>query len=228
MGKKTSRVILTVDIDGSADGAAINSVVRNIDGWTLDSVKRPAKPSISKKGSQWERDFAKQLSKWWSDGKDEYIFSRRSGSGGSKRDQNGWSEASGDIHLDKPEGMPLISTFSFECKFIQDFTANYWKAFTGQVDRELLAFWQQTVNSAAPYPLRKLMLVIKTNNRKPICITNALFIKERVQVYSVFELGGVSVVSFPLGEFFCRVLPLHIMDFHSRSTKPKPRIKFVR
>jgi hypothetical protein len=72
------------------------------------------------KGSQFERDICKRLSKWWtSDARDD-IFYRTGGSGGmaTSRASKGKSTANsaGDIGYLDGQGAPLLKAFTFELK----------------------------------------------------------------------------------------------------------------
>ena len=77
-------------------------------------------PIGRKRGFSWERQFAKKLSLWWSDGEDQYIFRRSHGSGSAYQDKHGLSGAGGDIIADKESGFPFINRFHIECKESQN------------------------------------------------------------------------------------------------------------
>ncbi len=72
------------------------------------------------KGSQFERDIARQLSLWWTDGKDDAVFWRTSQSGGratqrGKKGQHTFGHY-GDISAVNPIGQPLVQFFTIELK----------------------------------------------------------------------------------------------------------------
>ncbi len=72
------------------------------------------------KGSSFERVIAKQLSRWWSDGKRDDIFWRVSQSGGraTQRTKSGKRTygSYGDIAAIDPIGEPLLKLFTIELK----------------------------------------------------------------------------------------------------------------
>jgi hypothetical protein len=71
-------------------------------------------------GGQFERHIATELSLWWTNGADDYVFWRSQGSGGraTRRGKGGRSTSGqyGDICAVKPIGEPLIDFFCLELK----------------------------------------------------------------------------------------------------------------
>jgi hypothetical protein len=75
---------------------------------------------MSKKGTIYERTIARQLSEWWSDGRDSDWFWRIPGSGGratrrGRRDQR-TSGQYGDIEATNPKANSLLRLFTIEIK----------------------------------------------------------------------------------------------------------------
>jgi hypothetical protein len=72
------------------------------------------------KGSQFERDFCKQLSLWWTEGETDEMFWRSSNSGGraTVRAKSGKSTKGqcGDVAAIHPDGVALIDLITFELK----------------------------------------------------------------------------------------------------------------
>ncbi len=68
------------------------------------------------KGGQWERDFCRLLSLWWSKGEDRDIFWRTASSGGMATINKNLPTQVGDVTYMKPEGQLLIDNFVFELK----------------------------------------------------------------------------------------------------------------
>jgi len=67
------------------------------------------------KGDAYEREVCKELSLWWSYGRDKRIFSRTRGSGSAlKRGGSKWE--GGDIGFVHPSGEPLIRVWNVEAK----------------------------------------------------------------------------------------------------------------
>lgn len=72
------------------------------------------------KGSDFERDFARQLSLWWTRGMDDSVFWRVSASGGRARTRAKTGKKTdnqyGDICATQTEGMPLMAKTIWELK----------------------------------------------------------------------------------------------------------------
>lgn len=74
----------------------------------------------SQKGGEFEREFCKDLSRWWTNGARDDIFWRTAGSGGraTARRKQGRTTANsnGDIMATDVLGIPLLNVFAFELK----------------------------------------------------------------------------------------------------------------
>jgi len=74
----------------------------------------------SKKGGQFEREFAKRLGLWWTDGDRDDVFWRSSNSGGRAtiraRSGKGTFGQAGDIAATDPIGLPLLKVMTLELK----------------------------------------------------------------------------------------------------------------
>lgn len=136
-----------------------------------------------RKGKQWETQAAKELSLWISAGKDPHVFTRRSGSGGSGRDKRGFSGCCGDLQSDKPLGQQLLEWYCIELKFYEDLTDELWRFFTGQKAPTLAGFWKQACKAVIPYENRHPLLIVKINNRRPICFTSDARLGRRLRSY---------------------------------------------
>jgi len=124
----------------------------------------------SAKGAGFERDVARRLSLWWTDGEDAFVFARRSGSGGAPRDKGGASSAAGDIFADKPEGKILMEHYAFELKFYQDLRTDLWRHLAGE-DSKFSRFEAQASEAAAPYD-RRWVMVAKCNRMPELVFTD--------------------------------------------------------
>jgi hypothetical protein len=91
---------------------------------------------MSKKGPQWEREFSRSLSLWWTDGERDDVFWRTQTSGGraTQRAKKGQETAyqHGDITATDPIGYPLVKKVLFELK------RGYEKGYTGNTLHDLL------------------------------------------------------------------------------------------
>ena len=120
-----------------------------------------------KKGSHFERVFARQLSEWWTDGADKNIFWRTSGSGS----RHGIAEQSGDICSIKQEGYSLTNAIYFElkCWNANDLLLDMIRADKKSKLREA---WFKCINEAYDnhkYPF----MVVKVSNKTTICLFRA-------------------------------------------------------
>lgn len=70
------------------------------------------------KGSQFEREFCKRLSLWWSEMADDGIFWRTSNSGGraTARGKAKTRYQHGDVTFTDPSGIPFLDMFTVELK----------------------------------------------------------------------------------------------------------------
>ena len=100
------------------------------------------------KGSAFERDVAKILTKWSSGQNKEYWFWRSPSSGAVSTINEGNGEISGDIIAIKPEGTFLTSKFSIEVKVGYP-TSNFHKHLKKVKNDEIRSFWYQCVYDAS-------------------------------------------------------------------------------
>jgi len=84
---------------------------------TLESmVKKPMKPGMgSQKGSKFERDIARDLSLWWSDGKERNLFWRTHASGSFGTNAKIKAEV-GDLMAIEDGGRDFMKVFNVECR----------------------------------------------------------------------------------------------------------------
>jgi hypothetical protein len=87
---------------------------------TTEAPVKKKRKGDPKKGSAFERDFARKLSLWWSEGKADDWFWRLGGSGGraTNRAKSGRNTANGygDIAAQCPEAQKLLNIVTFELK----------------------------------------------------------------------------------------------------------------
>jgi len=161
------RVHTTVMLADGVDARYFEKIIRNMpEVAKVVKCRKGLTPVAShRKGRRWERDAAKLLSLWISGGEDEHVFTNRSGSGGSGRDQRGFSGCCGDIQTDKPVGQDFIDKYCVEFKFYEDLTDELWKFFVGMKTPRLTSFWDQARKATDPYPQKQPLLIVKINNR---------------------------------------------------------------
>ncbi len=185
---------------------------------TVQSVKFPSKPGMgSRKGGEWERQFARQLSMWWTDNTDDCAFYRLGGSGGAKRDKQGKTGSAGDIRYDKPNGKALTDRYTFELKSYADVTQDLWSVLVGTPTARIEKWWEHVLHDAAIYGRRSL-LILRTNGRAPIFLCDDMYL--RINIWrSAFqgELCGRTYFLAPLSEWWG--IPPHLIMEHG--TKPQ-------
>lgn len=126
----------------------------------------------SEKGHSFEREIAKKLSLWWSEGKDRDIFYRSDSSGSRATLRERYSgdkllDQYGDIVAEKIEGRPLTDRFCIECKHYKNI--NLWALVT-KAKTSFLSFHEQNIRDSNR--CNKIPLTIVRQNFKPIiCFT---------------------------------------------------------
>lgn len=182
-------------------------------GYKVQSSKFPSKPGMgSRKGGEWERQFARQLSMWWTNGTDDCAFYRLGGSGGAKRDKQGKTGSAGDIRYDKPEGKELTDRYTFELKSYADVTQDLWSVLVGTPTARIEEWWEHVLSDAAIYGRRSL-LILRTNGRAPVFLCDDMKLYDRIW-QSAFqgELCGRSYFLASLSEWWG--VPPHLIMGH--------------
>lgn len=131
------------------------------------------------KGGQFERDFARQLSLWWTKGDRDDIFWRTAGSGAraTVRTKKGKSTAGqyGDITATDPDGKLLIDKILFELKNGYpdaeiEKLINYGKKTQGT---DLYSKWiEKCENSCKASKIPGWAIVHKRSGREPLVTMN--------------------------------------------------------
>lgn len=148
------------------------------------------------KGNSFEREVAKKISLWLSDGKDEYIFVRREGSGGNVRDKKGLSGKGGDIFAEKETGEWLGSRVSFELKFYKDLSKDLWNFVAGKSGK-LDGFIVQAEESAELQGEGVYWcLVFKQNRMSTLVLTDCDVFCDVIRDYSVVRRNYSAVKGF--------------------------------
>jgi hypothetical protein len=107
---------------------------------TVVAAKRSAAKTIQEdaeemasKGQNFERNFSRRLSMWWTEGEHDDWFWRSSNSGGrqTSRRQRGQTtfKQAGDIAATHPDGIPLLDAITFELKCGYTKTLNWGNIF---------------------------------------------------------------------------------------------------
>lgn len=149
--------------------------------------KQEGKTYAKGKGSNYEREICKKLSKWWSHGVRDDLFWRSQASGGRAtiRGRIGQKTkgAYGDITNTCPESEPLLKVCTIEVKrgYSKKTSSSIMTLLESKGNKQLIKqFWKQTLDSCN---LAKAdgfgsnpILIIKRDNRNPcLYISTRLF-----------------------------------------------------
>lgn len=128
------------------------------------------------KGSEFERDICKKLSRWVSHGEREDLFWRSAMSGGratvGKKKGLDHAKHAGDISATHPLGHNLTDKFYIECKYYADLKFDSW-ILNGE--GPLAGFWKVAREQAAEHKLMP-MLIVKQNRSEVFLIVPAPYI----------------------------------------------------
>lgn len=173
----------------------------------------------SSKGSSFERDICKQLSRWWTEEARDDVFWRTAGSGGraTNRAKTGQQTAGayGDISFTDPIGADLLKICCFELKR----GYGQW-CVLDLIDRKPDAkpctpvlFWRQAVKSAADANVRHPIVIFRRDQKQTAVMVGGDFmlaIFPYVGAYKgrklLFEIDQTAVFILPFDEFldYCR------------------------
>lgn len=154
--------------------------------------------SKAKKGSSFEREFAKRLSLWWTDNEMDDVFWRSSNSGGratlrGKSNQSTYMQA-GDIAATRPEGNLLLEVMTFELKrgYPKCNIHDSLDKMDSHKPTQWEMFWQQSRTSATLNKSFSHVLITKRDRRQAM-----IWMPRNLRV----SLGVIPSVSFHLGPF---------------------------
>jgi hypothetical protein len=173
------------------------------------------------KGSEFERETCKFLTKWVSGKTKPYIF-WRSPSSGALLELAGQDQLGGDIIAVRPEGEFFTKRFLVECKTGYPNT-KFHQHFKGIKTFKIEEFWEQTVRDAdrsTKYP----MMIFRRKGMKPIIGIDLV-----VQSKLAYELLGIGFMQ--LGNFPSKTPPVYFYDmdkFFERITPDRIRKMEVR
>lgn len=132
----------------------------------------------SSKGGHYEREIARRLSLWWTDGARDDVFWRVGGSGGRAKGRGrkgvGTAGQHGDIAATDPIGAPLIDALTIEIK--RGYSKN---SFVDVIDRpvrqtrsqQIFDKWvQQIIESWEQSGSFSWLLITKRDGREPLVV----------------------------------------------------------
>jgi hypothetical protein len=162
------------------------------------------------KGSNWERDIAKFLTKWASGKEKPYVFWRAPGSGSMATLSEENKEISGDIVALRIEGAFLTDKYSIEAKNGYP-NANFHKHLKSNKNDEIKSFWEQCCRDAFNANKRPLLILRKKGYNAIVGIScNEIInkIKDLNSISMAFENEYLpSVCFFDMKSFFDRITP---------------------
>ena len=171
---------------------------------TTEAPAKKKRKGDPKKGSAFERDFARKLSLWWSEGKADDWFWRLGGSGGraTNRAKSGRNTANGygDIAAQCPEAQKLLNIVTFELKrgfnriSIQDLLDK------PNGPNQMRDFIEQAKRSASLAGTPYWVLVFRRDLREELIVTNIE--RKALETGFVWRCPSEAVYVFQGSEFW--------------------------
>jgi len=156
------------------------------------------------KGTPFERQMCKALSKWWSKGRTDDVFWRTAGSGAraksrSKKKKKTFGQY-GDIQATDPRGQPLIDVCSIELK--RGYSTRSFADLIDKSDKATKQVYEKFISQAMADNRNASsffwMLIVKRDARKPIVLIPLTFLKE------LDNIGSSIKTSIPTFFLRCR------------------------
>jgi len=124
------------------------------------------------KGGNFEREIAKKLSLWWTDGKTDAVFWRTSGSGARatvrKKVGKATANQDGDICATDPIGQPLIDLVTIELKVGYN-SWNIKELLDSKKKQTILEdFWEQCIREQDDQKRRGWWLIVRQDRRNEL------------------------------------------------------------
>lgn len=164
------------------------------------------------KGSAWERDVCKHLSKWVQGTEKPYLFWRQPLSGGLATISELNRDLSGDIRSISPksEWWP----FSVECKNGYPKTS-FWQHFKNIKNFNIKMFWIQCLNDAEKANKYPMLVYKKKNNKAIVGINNTvnILLPPKLDNISSIQMNWndlESIIFYDFKDFFNIITPKNI------------------
>lgn len=167
------------------------------------------------KGSQFEREFATELSNWWSEGESDSIFWRSTTSGARAtvrgRKNKETSGQGGDIAATDPSGHDLMRFTSIELKrgYSDTTFADVLDKLPSSKPKTWEVLWQQALDGQRLNRSRWAWLVIRRDRRREILFSQFKMFQEAgiISPPIRFRYNGQVIGAIPLSDFFRLVTP---------------------
>ena len=136
------------------------------------------------KGNRYEREIARKLSLWISEGEDSTLLWRSDSSGGRATQHGNLATQAGDIAADSRVGYDFIDLFHVECKHYKNIFLDQlvWRTNKGD---NCYGWWLKYTKEALKYG-KNLFLCCKQNNKFEL-----LLIPDKV--IKIFELENFAI-----------------------------------
>jgi hypothetical protein len=192
---------------------------------TTEAPAKKKRKGDPKKGSAFEREFARKLSLWWSEGKADDWFWRLGGSGGraTNRAKSGRNTANGygDIAAQCPEAQKLLNIATFELKrgfnriSLQDLLDK------PNGPNQMRDFIEQAKRSASLAGTPFWVLVFRRDLREELIVTN-MTANCNAKSYCImgYEGGDGAIVIRPASEFWNEVRRKALQDMVAQYENP--------
>jgi len=172
----------------------------------------------SNKGSSFEREISKDLSKWLTGQEKPYQYWRTPGSGSLCTIHNEDMGLSGDIRALTPEAKFLTDVFSIELKTGYP-TTSFWQHFSDIKGFKLREFWEQTNRDAKKANKEPMLIYRKKGKKKLVGFRKNLL--DNYMFRDCYDLDNIGIISIQFKIDY--MLPvLAIMDFNDFFNIMKP------
>lgn len=172
----------------------------------------PKKTKGKGKGSAFERQVAKQLSLWLSEGLEDSWVWRTSNSGGRAtirtRQGKGTSGGSGDLTYTDHRAAWFFDLFSIELKCGYANAEISALIDSNQAEPMLLKFWKQATTDADPHSVKSPILIVKRNNKVPLLFLSKYTYAKLVAVFGQFPLPRATLITE-----HCKLVVVHFQQF---------------
>jgi len=174
------------------------------------------------KGSQWERDISRFLTKWVTGKEKPLVFWRTPGSGSFVTNKVS-TDASGDIISILPEGRFFTDIISCELK-IGYSDVDLFKHFKNTKNNILESFWNQCLRDASQVNKHGMLIYKKKGYNAIVGIENDLMclLKQQIELPKSITVTFDKLsplVLFDMEVFFTTILPNHIMNIDKKYIK---------
>lgn len=173
------------------------------------------------KGGQFERDMARRLSLWLTDGKKDDCLWRSAGSGSMstnsiKRGTGAKQYQASDLSPNSPEAYLLLDRFTIECKYYANLQL---EALLFNPKCQILTFWKQARRDADS--VGKLPFLIAKQNRRPIMVGLPIGILVKLGVVPIhLTVSSANLTLLHLDDFLTNVHPSYLKKIDHANASP--------